>query len=195
MRLSTLACPPTLQNSPKNPPPLHPSLQTPIFNPQKTSANDSKGIDIKKALSFRWFKEGGGEIKAGALLNDYMQEGQKIESVAHELFHGYQSEKGERGATVNREVGAYLFGRAIATNLGYPTKGFGNFTKAGHAYDKAMSGLLLGNTFNLNMYNTALQNFKAGSFENSSFSGLYNNFKTLQNDNNPAIKLFFPLVK
>jgi len=156
-------------------------------------AKDNKGNDITNALSFSEYKDGGGEIKAGALLNDYMQEGQKIETVAHELFHGYQSEKGERGATINREVGAYLFGKAIATNLGYTTMGFGNLTKAGRNYDKAMMGLLFSDTFSQNLYKTALQNFKAGSFENA--SGLYNNFKILLNDNNPVIKSFFPLVK
>jgi len=45
-----------------------------------------------------------------------MEEGQGVEAVAHELFHGYQSEKGEQGVTINREVGAYLFGKAVANN-------------------------------------------------------------------------------
>lgn len=163
------------------------------FDFTNSFAKDSKGNEIKNALSFGGYKNGGGEIKAGALLNDYMQEGQKIESAAHELFHGYQSEKGERGATINREVGAYLFGKAIAINLGYATMGFGNSTRVGQVYDKAMTGLLFSKKFNFNLYNTAIQNFKSGSIEN--INGLYDDFKIIPNDNNPAIKSFFPLVK
>jgi len=56
-----------------------------------------------------------------------------------------------------------------------------------------MMKLLLGKTFNLNFYQVALQNFKAGSIQN--LNGLYNDFKTLPNDNNPVIKSFFPLTK
>src|SRR6218665_2865891 len=75
-------------------------------------SNNKGNDDIKAVLSLIEYNGGGGKIKAGGLLN--MEEGQGVEAVAHELFHGYQSEKGEQGVTINREVGAYLFGKAVA---------------------------------------------------------------------------------
>jgi hypothetical protein len=163
------------------------------FDFTNSFAKDSNGKDIKKALIFSGYKNGGGEIKAGAFLNVYMQKSQRIESAAHELFHGYQAEKGERVTTINREIGAYLFGRAILMNLGYPVAAFGNFTKAGKKYDESMNKLLRAKTLDPDLYNAALQNFKEGSFDNA--SGLYKNFKIFPNENNPAIKSFFPLIK
>jgi hypothetical protein len=163
-----------------------------MFDFTNTYAKNSKGEEVTKALSFGAYEKGGGEIKAGALMNDFMQEGQKVEATAHELFHGYQGEKGEKGATVNREVEAYLFGRSVAANLGYPTTGWSNLTPAGQSYSDAMDGLFYGEKFDAGHYQNAVTNFKAGSPENA--TGLYNNFKIIEN-NSPLIKFFFPLVK
>jgi hypothetical protein len=81
------------------------------------------------SMSFSPGKDGGGTINAAALLNPDIQAGQKLESTAHELFHGFQYENGQRGAAtngINNEVGAYLFGKSIALSAGYPISGFGN---------------------------------------------------------------------
>ena len=160
------------------------------YNFTNTYAKDNKGNDITNALSI---DDKTGEVNAGALMTDKIQYSQKIESSAHELFHGYQKEFGETGATINREVGAYLFGRAVATNLGYGTLGFGNFTPSGELYEKSMTNLMYSNTFNQQDYSSALVNFKTGAAVNS--SGIYNRFIIRSNDTNPVIKQFFPLVK
>jgi len=160
------------------------------YNFTNTFAKDDKGNDITNALSL---SDKTGEIHAGALMNEKVQAGQKIESAAHELFHGYQREFGETGATVNREVGAYLFGRSVAFNLGNPTLGYGSFTTSGELYEKAMTNLMFSSTFNQQNYNTAVNNFKTGASVNS--GGLYKRFIIKSNDNNPVIKRLYPLVK
>jgi len=118
-----------------------------------TYAKDDQGNEIKDALAFI---DKTGQIHAGALMNKNVQYSQKIESAAHELFHGYQNEFGETGATINREIGAYLFGRSIAANLGYGTLGFGNFTSFGTMYENAMINLMYSLTFSQQNYNAAL---------------------------------------
>jgi RHS repeat-associated protein len=178
------------------------------FNFTNTFAKDKDGNEVKNALSFTKSENGGGEIHSGALMGDKMQKGQKLESTAHELFHGYQYEKGQTMdrsmATVNNEVGAYLFGRAVYYSY-YQDKGFGempwgNGTQAGSSYQNAMSSLIWAPSFNYSQYSTAVNNFKAGSSVNVSKKGvpgqgLYRNFNTNTTLTNPMIKNFFPLVR
>jgi len=127
------------------------------FDFTNTFAKDKNGNDVKNALSFEESKNGGGEIHAGALIVNKMQEGQNLESTAHELFHGYQYEKGQTmdGSmrTVNNEVGAYLFGRAVYYSYelgkgGYGDMPWGNSTTNGRTYQNAMEGLMKSQTFN-----------------------------------------------
>lgn len=163
------------------------------------SVKNSNGDEVQ-ALSYSATDKGGGIISAGLLMSNLgqqpSQEGSNIESISHELFHAYQGENGERGATINREVGAYLFGRGISTSLGYGSSGFGNFTKEGQTYEGAMSNLLFSDKFNSSLYNTAINNFKAGSIgNNGSVGAIYRNFMIKPNDTNPIIKRFFPLVR
>jgi len=178
------------------------------FNITNTFAKDKDGNEVKNALSFAISENGGGEIHAGVLMGDNMQEGQKLESIAHELFHGYQYEKGQtlNGslATVNNEVGAYLFGRAVYYSYnrdkGFATMPWGNGTQAGDSYENAMNSLIWAPSFNYSQYSTAVNNFKAGSSVNVSETGVpgqgfYRNFKTDTNLKNPLIKNFFPLVR
>lgn len=161
------------------------------YNFTNTFARDDKGNDITDALSI---SDKTGEIHAGALMNDKVQTGQKIESASHELFHGYQKEFGEIGTTVNREIGAYLFGRSVATNLGYATLAYGNYsTPSGQLYENAMTNLMYSPTFDQQNYNTAIKNFKTGATVNT--GGRYNRFIIKSNDNNPVIKRIYPLVK
>ena len=129
------------------------------FDFTNTSVKDGKGNVISKTAQFESYKNGGGEIHANFFMDKSVNEGQKVDTTAHELFHGYQSQRGEQ-PSVNKEVGAYLFGRSIAVSLGYPTSGFGSFSKEGKAYEKAMSGLMFESTrkFDLKLYNQALKN-------------------------------------
>ena len=157
------------------------------------------GKDIQ-ALSYSPNESGGGTISAGFLVSNLSkrssQEGSNVENIAHELFHAYQGENGEQGSSVNREVGAYLYGRAVSTSLGYGFSGFGSFSKEGQIYEKAMSTLMFSDKFNPSLYKTAIDNFKAGSIgNNGSAMGLYRKFKVVPNDNNPVIKRLFPLIR
>ncbi len=159
--------------------------------------NTSAGVGNDRTLAFQENANEGGEIHASALMNNKITEGQKFESSAHELFHGFQFENGEKGATVNREVGAYLFGKAVSLTLGYGISNFGSMnTKVGSAYDNAMTALMYGNSFNQSLYNQAVRSFKLGSIANNGDSqGVYNKFIVKPNDTNPVIKKFFPLVR
>jgi|GEM_PF-137281 len=157
----------------------------------------------ERTLSFEAHKGGGGEIHAKALgLNT--PDSQKAENASHELFHGYQWEHGETGATVNREVAAYLFGRAIGFQVGMKTLGWaempwGKNNAAGKAYEQAMSKLLFANKFDPKLYKQAVDNFKAGAAVNTPTltkpQGLYNGFRVVPNDNTPSIMNFFPLIE
>jgi hypothetical protein len=155
------------------------------------------------ALTFSPYEKGGGRIDAGYLMSSEgkgdSQESKRLESVAHELFHGLQYENGDfkyGEVTVNSEVGAYLFGRAISLNAGQAIDGFGTTTPSGNAYQNAMTGLLFGETFDPSLYATAIENFKLGSVANNgSNPGIYNAFKVLLNEASPTIKKVYPLIK
>lgn len=157
--------------------------------PTSTGENDIR-------LQFKRNENGGGQILAGNLMNPKVSEGSAVEATAHELYHGYQYENGELGKTGNSpniEVGAYLFGRAVTTNLGGGQSFSGNGTPAGDAYSNSMNGLLYSDTFNYNQYNTAVNNFVGGSSSNT--YGAYKTLKPKQNDRNPLIKNFYPLLR
>lgn len=178
------------------------------FNFTNTYSKDNDGNEAKDALSFSKSANGGGEIHAGALMGDKIQEGQKLEYTAHELFHGYEYEKGQTSngslATVNNEVDAYLFDRSVyySYNQGKPFSmmPWGNRTQVGDTYDNAMNSLIWAPAFNYSQYSTAVNNFKAGSSANVSKTGipgqgLYRNFTINSNLINPLIKNFYPLVR
>jgi len=126
-----------------------------------------------RTMSFGASANGGGTINAKVLSLSNISETQKSEALSHELFHGFQSENGESSATVNKEVGAYLFGRAVgfqvAMNEGLPygEMPWGKENKSGEAYSKAMNGLMYGNSFNSNQYNSAVNNFLPGAAVNA----------------------------
>ncbi len=163
-------------------------------NPKTSDGKEVQG------LSFQASKNGGGTIQAGFLMSNLSkqtsQEGANIESIAHELFHAYQSENGEKGASINKEVGAYLFGKAVSTNLGYGFGGFGNLSKEGLIYDKSMTDLMFSDKFNQKLYDTSINTFKTGGVGNNGTSGgIYNNFKIIPNDTNSVIKRLYPLIR
>ena len=160
----------------------------------------TKDGQVVQGMSFSPNEQGGGEIRAGSLLSvlgkQSSQESKNIESIAHEMFHGFQNDNGEKGATINKEVGAYLFGRAVSLNLGYGTDSFGNFSDQGKLYEKSMQNLMYSNAFNQKDYNSAVSNFKVGSVANNGTGGqIYGNFPLIPNQLNPAIRRFFPLLR
>jgi hypothetical protein len=170
----------------------------------KELSNSKKNYDIinkipvvggkknKQTLVFEEYKNGGGKIEAASLLND-LPDLQHTGSLAHELFHGYQHLHGERGESVNLEVGAYLFEKGIVTSLngGYT---LGNSSVNGKLYSNAMSNLLFSPQWDnsaLNDYKTAVKNFIKGSESNQ--TGIYNQAPVLPVKERPVISNFFPL--
>ena len=168
-----------------------------MFNFRNEVPVDKDGNPINDALAFQANKDGGGTIKAGALMSEKLQDGQRLESTAHELFHGYQFEHGQTGV-INNEVGAYLYGRAVYYTYqmnnggGYAMMPWGNGTASGNAYESAMNNLIWAPAFDYGQYSTAVSNFKTGSSVNT---GLYNKYSARPASPNPLIKKFFPLVR
>lgn len=144
-------------------------------------------------------ESGGGKILAGALMNN-TPSAQKLENTAHELFHAFQHENGQGGASINNELGAYLFGQAVAM-----TGAFGGVQVPNRTNEK--QGQIYGETYNyllyeakkvdfrtLINYSNALLNFKAGS--SSNVTGLYNNFPLVKpTQSNPVLFKLFPLIR
>ncbi|TWI80854.1 RHS repeat-associated core domain-containing protein, partial [Chitinophaga japonensis] len=168
--------------------------QTPIVDGKEASA-----------LQFKEGSSGGGKILAGALMKSSSPEIQKLENVAHELFHGYQAEYNQGGGSINNEVGAYLYGQAVAFTAAINGSVFGGIMSPSRTDNQA--GLMYGKAFNylLNQatgvnYNTyinyvdAILNFKNGS--SSNVPGLYNDVKIFRpNQEGAVIFKFFPLIR
>ena len=142
-------------------------------------------------------ENGGGTIKAAVLLGDRITNGQKLETTAHELFHGYQIDNGQNRVSTNNEVGAYLYGRGVSLSAGYVAIiSFGNNTVSGSIYNNAMNNLMFGNSFNRRSYINAVESFRKGSIVNK--SGAYNNvpdYAYLRQFQTPLISNFYPLVR
>jgi RHS repeat-associated protein len=173
-----------------------------VLGELSTSKNDFNFVNKTPTSSgendmrfkFERGENGGGQILAGNLMNSKVTEAAAVEATSHELFHGYQYEKGELGKmgnSPNNEVGAYLFGKAIALNTLGTTPFNGNNTAAGKLYGNAMNNLFSSDNFSYNLYKKAVNNFVGGSSSNS--NGAYKNLKAKPNDINPLIKKFFPL--
>jgi RHS repeat-associated protein len=135
----------------------------------------------------------------GGTLN--MNGDMSLTTLSHELFHGYQHENGQGGASIFNEVESYLFQDAV--NMQYnSTKGYSNGaygiskdrnSKEGKSYENSITNLLYGKFSNKD-FNKAVNLFKSQSQAND---GLYNNYKYLRRPNQKQnlIERFYPLVK
>jgi RHS repeat-associated protein len=145
------------------------------------SSNKNDFTFVKKggenSAQFVGNENGGGKINAAVLMGG-ASEGAKLESVSHELFHGFQTLQGNTGATVQREVEAYAFGMGVAHQVyGVNSSGlnYGNGNSAqAQTFNLAFSYLLTGATFSQNFFNQAVSSFLQGSIFNG--GGTYNNF-------------------
>jgi len=173
------------------------------FNMTNSFAKDKNGNDVKGALAFAGSDEGGGQIHAGELLNENLAEGAKLESTAHELFHGYQHENGQGGASIFNEVEAMVFGVAVSTQYSFDnmTIGGGASTPLGkdnstasQAYQNSFQSLLDNTTFPKDAFVTAVKNFKQGAAKNT--TGGYNSYPLRRsNQTKSMLNRFYPLIK
>lgn len=167
------------------------------FDYKNSFAKDNKGNIMKNTLSFQANQDGGGTIHAGFLTekqssNIRANDFNKLRSLAHESFHGFQSEYGEFGLESYMEVSAELAERAV---VGHSWQyGNGKGTQADEIYQNSMTNLEFSTTFNQTYFNNATQNFLEGSYLNS--SRIYSNAGYQSNlRNNPCISILFPILK
>ena len=124
---------------------------------------------------------------------------QDLQTVSHELFHGYQYENGTGGTTINNEVEAYLYGIAVETQYAFDNNGLaggiaGRDNEAGRVFEDSFYDLLYSKKFDFRTFRNAVYNFKRGSTKNQ--YGLYNRFRVNKPDPyNTLIQRFFPLIR
>jgi RHS repeat-associated protein len=121
-----------------------------------------------------------------------------LTSIAHELFHGYQHEKGQGGASIFNEVEAYVFSEAITLdyNKGMGATPFATSrnpnTYNGNSYTASANQLINGSTFSQNDFDNTVNLFKSESIKNS--VGIYNNLPIRRsNQKTNLLSRFYPL--
>ena len=155
------------------------------FVDKKSSKLESEGL-----VGFA-FRPKSGEIFAGFITET--SQASAIGSIAHESFHAYQSLFGNP-RSINSEVGGYLYGNAVAYTLNYPVvSGLAVDTKEARAYEPAFNNLLFNESFSIEDYQAAINNFKLGSPAN--YSGIYNSFPIKPINPNPPISNLYPLMR
>ena len=155
---------------------------------------DKKGNKMD-AAKYERIPGGGANIWIGMVMNQgsfTLSSIQIAASIGHELFHGYQEENNQNAATINGEVGAYLFQQLLKFKLRGGAGSLGTNSVDGKKYSRAMDGLLFFG-FNRKKYETALKYFKSGSrANNGSAPGIYKYHKIDENYT-PLIKNFLPI--
>ncbi len=139
--------------------------------------------------------------KKGGTLN--MSGNIALRTLSHELFHGYQHENGQGGASIHNEIEAYLFEEIV--NIQFNSNSYfsyGTFmapinrdSKDAKTYDKSMRELLFGSEFSSYHFNKALKLFRSQSQAN--IDGVYNRYEHLQrpNQKQSLIKQFYPIIE
>jgi len=134
----------------------------------------------------------------------YMNNKMNLLTLSHELFHGYQCEKGQCGPSIFNEVEAYLYSSSINMQYGINNKeptslhsftfSINSGTETGLSFESSIDKLLYGNEFNENDFVNAVRLFKSESQANQ--SGVYNNFPLREkNQTNYLLERFYPLIK
>ena len=137
-----------------------------------------------------------------------MGENASLENTAHELFHGYQLEKGVGGQSITNEVEAYAYGYSVAYNYAMDhfssaesqaflnqSTNMGQNNFSGNLYNNSFKSLLTSNVNNyLANYIIAISTFKEGASAN--LHGIYNNYPIQRSNRNYGLLFsFLPLLK
>jgi RHS repeat-associated protein len=166
------------------------------FNMLNQTPTDKNG-NVLDALQFNEAEGGGGNIYAGMLMNSQYSDYSKVEGVSHELFHGFQYEKGQGGASIFNEVEAMVYSSVVSSNWAYSTdyigalssNGLGNGTASGNIYQQSFNSLV-SSGFSKNVFHDAVKAFKTGS--NSNASGGYNNYPLVRTPKSYLLKQYHP---
>ena len=165
-----------------------------VLSELDASSNVYNITNGKSEVGTAIFKEekNGGTIKMNGNLS--------LHTLSHELFHGYQYEKGQGGASIFNEIEAYMFDNAITSHCRTDVLfSFGIFMSSrnpqsieGQLYETSMINLFYG--FSEKEFNNAVDLFKSQSVKNQ--EGIYNN-TPLRRENQKInlIKQFYPLSK
>ena len=122
-----------------------------------------------------------------------------ILGMSHELFHAFQYENCQGGATYKNEVEAYLFSNALAFEAGVIFGGqLGTFnpgTPDGDKFENAMDNLLSNKIFPQTDFSTAVNLFQSQSRMNE--TGTYNTSYYTKGDpsNGSLLQQFYPLAR
>ena len=117
-------------------------------------------------------------------------------NISHELFHAFQFENGQGGATHYNEVEAYLYSIALTTTK----SGAGNHqltsqfpdSEDGQAFNTTIYNLMW-NEFSEKNFEYAVNNF-ASQAEANRF-GVYDNYKIREGNESPLLPAFYPLIR
>jgi len=147
--------------------------------------NEKPGED-RATMGF-YTSENGANISAGAILDsERFSKGERVFSLAGELFHGYQVENGQNPATPYSEAGSSLFGGVIQRRA---TNTLPQFFAGSDQYTRAMMSLYL-DGFSVREYRRAAEGFV------SRRGDIYEDRISEYNPNsipvNPVIKRFSP---
>jgi RHS repeat-associated protein len=141
----------------------------------------------KETASFKENNAGGGTLNMSGVTD--------LKSLSHELFHGYQHEKGQGGASIFNEIEAYLYSEGV--NMSYK-KGLITFASqffnaettsaAGKLYESSVRDLL--DEYDAKKFNNAVNLFQSQSQVN--YKGDYTNYPK-GNEQKSLLKSFYPL--
>ena len=121
-----------------------------------------------------------------------------VVDMSHELFHAFQYENCQGGATYKNEVEAYIYSNALAWEAGKAFKGqLGTFnpgTPDGDKFENAMNNLLY-KGFSQTDFSTAVNLFQSQSRMNE--TGTYNTGYYTKGDpsNGSLLQQFYPLMR
>ena len=139
-----------------------------------------------------------GTVKYGNGAKCKMGGNNTILGISHELFHAFQYENCQGGATYKNEVEAYIYSFALSMEAGVPsTYQLGTLnpgTPDGDKFEKAMENLS-GTSFSQADFTTAVDLFQSQSRMN--ISGIYNASYYTKGDpsNGSLLQQFYPLQR
>ena len=139
-----------------------------------------------------------GTVKYGNGAKCKMGGNNTLLGISHELFHAFQYENCQGGATYKNEVEAYLYSNALVMEAGVPSiYQLGTLnpgTPDGDKFEKAMENLS-GKSFSQTDFSTAVDLFQSQSRMNS--SGTYNASYYTKGDpsNGSLLQQFYPLER
>jgi RHS repeat-associated protein len=135
---------------------------------------------------------GGGTLKMGNSTN--------LNAISHELFHGYQHENGQGGASIFNEVEAYLFAWSVSSensgDRGYLSSlsSMNPNTINGQSFDNSINNLQFGTMFSKQDFSNVMNLFKAEADVNK--AGTYNQYpRQRANQTKSLLQRFYPLNK